>query len=281
MRYMVIRKADKDTEAGVMPDEKLIAAMTRYNETLVKAGVMLAGEGLQPSAKGVRIKFAGSKASVTDGPFTESKELIAGFSMFEVKSREEVLDWVKRWPPEDAGGNVELEVRELGCNAGLPGIPQSEAVASATSKQRYMVVLKSTPEMEAGVLTGPEKLEAMARRNAQSVKAGVLVAGEGLQPSSKGLRVKFSGGRPKVIDGPFAEAKELVAGFWIIQVGSRDEAIAWASSYPYAPGADAVVEVRKVFEAADFGDAFTPELREAEERMREHIVKSGRQLGNG
>lgn len=113
MRFMIIRKADRHTEAGELPSEELIAAMGRYNEELVKAGIMLAGEGLQPSVKGARIKFSGGKPQVTDGPFAEAKELIAGFTMIEVRSREEALEWVKRWPSLDGGGEVELELRQV------------------------------------------------------------------------------------------------------------------------------------------------------------------------
>jgi len=113
MRFMIIRKADKNTEAGVLPDENLLAAMGQYNEELVNAGIMLAGEGLQPSAKGARVKFSGGKPSVTDGPFSETKELIAGFTMIEVGSKEEAIEWVKRWPPLDGNGEVEIEIRQV------------------------------------------------------------------------------------------------------------------------------------------------------------------------
>ncbi|WP_019142932.1 YciI family protein [Noviherbaspirillum massiliense] len=113
MRFMIIRKADKDTEAGVMPSEQLLADMMKYNEELVKAGVMLAGEGLQPSSKGARIKFSKGKPTVIDGPFTEAKELIAGFTMIQARSKEEALEWVKRWPASDADGEVELELRQV------------------------------------------------------------------------------------------------------------------------------------------------------------------------
>jgi hypothetical protein len=113
MRFMIIRKADKDTEAGVLPSEALLGAMMRYNEDMVKAGVMLAGEGLHPSAKGARVRFKGGKPTVIDGPFAETKELIAGFSMIQVKSREEAIEWLKRWPAEDANGEVELELRQV------------------------------------------------------------------------------------------------------------------------------------------------------------------------
>lgn len=113
MRFMIIRKADQATEAGEMPSEELITAMMKYNEEMIQAGVMLAGEGLQPSAKGARIKFSGGKPTVLDGPFAETKELIAGFTMIQVKSKQEALEWVKRWPPLDAGGGVELELRQI------------------------------------------------------------------------------------------------------------------------------------------------------------------------
>nr|WP_242594038.1 YciI family protein [Corallococcus exiguus] len=110
---MIIRRADKDTEAGVLPDEKLLAAMGAYNEEMVKAGVMLQGEGLHPSSKGARVKFTNGKPAIVDGPFTETKELIAGFTLIQVKSRAEALEWLKRWPSMDAGGNVELELRQV------------------------------------------------------------------------------------------------------------------------------------------------------------------------
>jgi hypothetical protein len=113
MRFMIIRKADPNTEAGALPSEALIAAMGKYNEEMVKAGVMLAGDGLQPSAKGARVKFSRGKPTITDGPFAEAKELVAGYSIIQVKSKQEAVDWVKRWPPLDGDGNVEIEIRQL------------------------------------------------------------------------------------------------------------------------------------------------------------------------
>ena len=111
MRFMIIRKADKDTEAGVLPSQDLLAAMTKYNEDLARAGVLLQGEGLQPSSRGTRVKFSKGKPTVTDGPFAETKELIAGFTMIQVRSKEEAIEWVKRWPRED--GDPELEIRQV------------------------------------------------------------------------------------------------------------------------------------------------------------------------
>ena len=113
MRFMVIRKADRDTEAGALPTPELFAAMMQYHEEMIAAGVLLAGEGLQPSAAGARVKFSGGTPTVIDGPFTEAKELVAGFWIIEVASRDEALAWLKRWPTLDANGEVELELRPV------------------------------------------------------------------------------------------------------------------------------------------------------------------------
>jgi hypothetical protein len=134
---------------------------------------------------------------------------------------------------------------------------------------RFMVIVKADQDSEAGVLPSTELLAAMGKYNEELVKAGVMLAGEGLQPSSKGVRVKFSGKKRSVIDGPFAETKELVAGFWLWQCRSREEAIEWLKRAPFENGE---VEIRQVFEEEDFGEQFTPELREQEQRLREQIA---------
>ena len=113
MRFMILRKADQNTEAGALPSEKLLAAMGQYMEEMVKAGILLAGEGLRPTSDGVRVKFSHGKPSVTDGPFAEAKELVAGWSLIQVDSLEEAIKWVKRWPAEDGDGEVEIEIRRL------------------------------------------------------------------------------------------------------------------------------------------------------------------------
>jgi hypothetical protein len=137
---------------------------------------------------------------------------------------------------------------------------------------RFMVMVKASKDSEAGKLPSPELLEAMGKFNEELVKAGVMLAGEGLQSSSKGARVRFSGTKRIVIDGPFAETKELVAGFWLWQVKSKEEAIEWVKRCPNPmPGTEAEIEIRQVFEPADFAPALSPELREQEERQREKI----------
>jgi hypothetical protein len=134
-----------------------------------------------------------------------------------------------------------------------------------------MVMVKANKDTEAGVMPSQELLEEMGKYNEELAKAGVMLAGEGLHPSSRGARVRFSGDKRSVVDGPFAETKELVAGFWLIQVKSLEEAIEWVKRCPNPTGAEGEIEIRQVFEAEDFGEAFTPELRAAEERLRAQL----------
>ena len=138
---------------------------------------------------------------------------------------------------------------------------------------KFMVMVRATKESEAGVMPSEKLLTDMGKFNEEMVKAGVMLAGEGLQPSSKGARIRFSGKDRTVIDGPFAETKELIAGFWMIKVNSREEAIEWMKRCPNPFDGESEIEIRQVFEAEDFGKEFTPELREAEERMRAEIAR--------
>ena len=139
---------------------------------------------------------------------------------------------------------------------------------------RFMVIVKATKNSEAGMLPSEELLAAMGKFNEELVKAGVMLAGEGLHPSSKGKRVKFAGGRKTVVDGPFAETKELIAGFWLWQCKSLAEAVEWVKRCPDPmPGEESEIEIRQVFEAEDFGAEFTPELRAQEERTRAEAAR--------
>jgi hypothetical protein len=135
---------------------------------------------------------------------------------------------------------------------------------------RFMILVKADESSEAGVMPSAEMLTEMGKFNEELVKAGVMLAGEGLHPSSKGMRIRFSGKERTVTDGPFAETKELIAGFWLLQVKSRDEVLEWMKRAPFDGGTE--IEIRQVFEAEDFGPEFTPEARAAEERMRRQIA---------
>ncbi len=140
---------------------------------------------------------------------------------------------------------------------------------------RFMVIVKANEDSEAGVLPSEKLLTEMGRFNEELASAGVLLAGEGLHPSSKGVRVRFSEGKKTVLDGPFAETKELIAGFWLIQVDSLQEAIDWVKRIPNPHDEESEIEIRRVFEAEDFGEEFTPELRKQEERLRRNVASQG------
>jgi hypothetical protein len=137
---------------------------------------------------------------------------------------------------------------------------------------RFMIIVKATKDSEAGVMPSEQLLTEMGKYNEELVKAGIMLAGEGLQPSSKGARIRFSGNKRTVIDGPFAETKELIAGFWLWQVKSREEAIEWVKRCPNPMPGDSEIEIRQVFEAEDFGAEYTPELRAQEARQRAQLA---------
>jgi hypothetical protein len=138
---------------------------------------------------------------------------------------------------------------------------------------RFMIIVKADKNSEAGVMPDEQLLTAMGKFNEELARAGVLLAGEGLHPSSRGARVRFSGAERTVIDGPFAETKELIAGFWLWQVKSKEEAIEWVKRCPNPMLGESEIEIRQVFEAADFGEAFTPELQEQEQRIRDETAR--------
>ena len=273
MRFMMMIKGDEQSEAGVLPDEKLIEAMVRYNDELVKAGALLAAEGLQPSAKGARIRFRGGKPVVTDGPFAEAKEVIAGYWLIEAPSKAEAIEWAKRVPfeagesstPSDQGGQIELrqvfELEDFPVNEGESGWREQEAEYRAQYKsprpapglKQFIIFRMADRDTEAGVMPSEELLTAMGQYNEEMIKAGVMLTGEGLQPSAKGARVNYVRGKRTVVDGPFAEAKELIAGFTMIQVKSKEEALEWVKRWPALDGDGEVeLELREVFAGDEF-----------------------------
>jgi len=259
MRFMIFRKADAQTEAGLLPSTDLIEAMTAYNESLSRAGVLLAGEGLKPSSEGVRYHFADGEATVTDGPFAEAKELVAGFTTIQARSLDEAVAWARRWPVED--GDVTLEVRQV-----YEPVPSFGAPA-ADGRRQFVAILTHARE-EADGTTPTEAAEAeMGRLMAEAAEAGVLLEAGGLLPSSVGARVVFADGVPTVTDGPFAEAKEVIGGYAIYQAHSLDDLRPWSERFGRAIGTG-TSEIRPVYGAEDFGEAFTPELQAQEERLR-------------
>jgi len=287
MRFMVMVRATKDSEAGVLPDEKILAEMGKFNEELVKAGALLAAEGLQASSKGARVRCSKGKITVTDGPFAEAKELVAGFWLIQAKSMDEAVEWARRVPFQEG----EVEIRPLFELQDFPVDPaekpdgwreKEEQFRAAPSARkpgtiRFMGLLKADKDTEAGVLPDEKLLAAMGAFFEEGVKSGVILSGEGLHPSSKGARIRYSGSKRTVIDGPFSETKELIAGYAIIQVKSREEATQWTKRFVTvdAPGRyheESDCEIRQVFELEDFpvDPAEKPDgWRKVEQRLRD------------
>jgi hypothetical protein len=267
MRFMLLVKATRDYEAGALPDEKTLSGMLKFNEDLIKAGAWIDAARLHPSSKGTRVHYANGKFRVTDGPFAETKELIAGFCLFQAKSMEEAIDWAKRIPFHEG----EVEIRPLFELTDFPADPAEQPDGWREKEQlirdapparkpgttRYMGLLKADPDTEAGKLPDEKLLAAMGAFIEEGAKAGILLSGEGLQPSSKSARVQFSGSKRTVIDGPFAESKELVAGYAILQFTSKDEALEWTKRFvqvdaPGRYGGECECELRQIFEPEEF-----------------------------
>jgi hypothetical protein len=283
MRFMMLTKSDSKTEAGILPDQKLLTEMGKLNEEMMKAGALLSGEGLRPSSRGTRVRLSGRGSAVTstviDGPFAETNDLIAGFWLIQTKSKEEAIEWAKRVPGQDG----EIEIRALfeasdfpvdpsekpdgwreqevrfreaadGAPASAPGSPSPPARKPGTT--RFMVMLKADPKTESDALPNPETLSAMGALMTEYAMSGALLSGDGLKPTSKGARIKRAGSRRTVIDGPFTETKEIIAGYSMIQVKSMDEAIDFAKRWLpiHLQGAEAAaseIEIRPLYERSD------------------------------
>lgn len=297
MRFMMMIKSDKNTETGAMPDAEILVAMNKYNESLIQAGAMLSGEGLHPSSKGFRVRNSGRNISVTDGPFPEAKELVAGYWMIQAGSLDEAVEWATRVPFEadgpsaTSGGVGQIEIRqvfeldEFPVNENESGWRESEeefrantagsAPVEKPGTLRYLMIYKADEKSEAGVPPDEKLLADMGAGMQEMIDAGVLLAADGLHPSSKGKRVSFSNGKRTVTDGPFPETKELVAGFTMIQVKSKEEAIEWAKrGAAIVDGSE--IEARQIFQAEDFSPelhAEVPEVFEAEREFRERSAQ--------
>jgi hypothetical protein len=307
MRFMMLIKSDAPSEAGVMPKQEMLAAMGKFNEEMAAAGVMLGGEGLQPSAKGVRVRRqTDKKLTVIDGPFAEAKELVAGYWLIQAPSLKEAVGWAQRVPCVEDG---EIEVRRLWEMSDFPapdapapgddwrafesrfreehgqGESQSAAAPAVPSMpprkagtKRFMLMLKSDAAAESGNLPTEAAMNQMGELMEELGRSGALLSGEGLRPSREGARVRFSGGKRTVLDGPFSETKEMIAGYIMLQVPSLADAIAFAKRWlvihvETGAGIEAgELEVRQVFELDDLpADTSEGGWREREEKLREKL----------
>jgi hypothetical protein len=255
MQYMILRRADRQSEAArLSPEEsKLLFA------------------ALKPSDTAVRLTLGEGEPTVSHGPFPDPAEMIAGFAIIDVPGKEGAVEWLKRWPAAEQP--VELEIRESGCHAGCAGV----ATAGTPNEQgkRFAVLLRSSPDLESEAPVPQQALDTLGAHNDAQVKAGVLLAADGLRTSARGARVKVSKSAFSVVDGPFTEIKEMIAGFWLIRVPAMEDAIAWAKTNPYPTGPRVDVEIRELFETSQDIDRFTPDLQAAEQRIRAEQLEAG------
>jgi hypothetical protein len=246
----MMHKADRFSEAGIKPSHELIFKMGELIQEMAAAGVFLAGEGLQPSSKGVRLKFAQGKRTVTNGPLRGSNELVANFAVIQASSIDEAIEWASRYAK--IVGDVEIDI-------GLVSEPWDIGLGTKPEGQitRYLIMHKADHNSEAGIPLSPEKVVEMRRLIEEMQTAGALLSAEWIQPSSKGVRLKFAGSKRIVIDGPFTESKELIGGYSMVQVKSTEEAIEWASRFAKLLGdsreaAEVELDIRPLDEAWDF-----------------------------
>ena len=237
MRFISMHKSTRSMEAGEPPSPKLMAGLGPLMEEMMKAGIFLGGEGLRPSAQGVRLRFSGGKRTIAQGPLAGSNELVDRYLIVRTRTIDEAIEWATRF----ASGTTdsEIDVRPLTEPWDLGFMPKPEG-----APMRFMILHKSDASAEAGERPSPKRLAAMKKLTEDMAADGVLVATEALQPSSRGVRLLFRGGKRTIVDGPFTESKELVGGFSILEVKSRDEVVDWASRFAELIGEDLEIEIR-------------------------------------
>ncbi|WP_437319009.1 YciI family protein [Sorangium sp. So ce385] len=217
MRFMIMHRTDAQTEAGALPSPEFIARVGQLVGDLAKTGVLRDGEGLRPSSLGVRLRFAGGRRTVTRGPFGAASAVPAGFAILRVASLDEAIGWVTRFA--ELIGDVDIDIRPVTEAWDLGVAPKPEGLTTT----RYMAV-HCHDAADTGAPPAPKLVAEMGRLIEEMTRAGVLLAAQGLQPTAKGARIVSAGGKRTVIDGPFAESKELIGGYVIVDVPSLDDA---------------------------------------------------------
>jgi len=265
---MMIIKSDAKTEAGTAPDDAFGNAMGKYNQDMTDASVFVTAEGLYASSNGARVTLGNGKFDVKRGPFEQPEELVAGYWIIETGTKEEAIAWAKQCPFQvdgstyaDGTGQIELRPfietpegeEQL---AFMADDSSSSDGANGISKKRFISMVKSDAQTEAGEMPPPEVFMAMGAAMEPLMQNGILLAADGLQPSSQGTRLAFSGGQAVITDGPFAETKDLIGGYAILRVGSLDEAIGLTKEALQIEAmwrkAPIEFEVRQLYSESDF-----------------------------
>ena len=300
MRVIMLLKSDAQSEAGVPPHDQMLTDMGKYSEQLVNAGVLLGGEGLHASSKGAKIRIAKGKTTVLDGPFAEAKEVVAGYFMLKTKDLAEAIEWTKKLPGADYTPEAEAELRPLYETEDFPLDPSEQPggwrdqeiearkeletkVPGPEKGPRWISFLKADKNTEAELDPSTELLEKMGALMGEMQAQGLLISGEGLRASKHGAKVLLKNKKISVLDGPFTEAKEMIAGFSMFRAKTKAEAIEWARRclqiHMEGTGIDTgEIEVRQVFEAEEIPEtaeeaAGTSEWRERDMRVRERLAQ--------
>lgn len=270
MRYMLLRRSDPAHAAGQPLSAGERKALAGYARQMSDAGILHGCEHFEPGVGSVRLSIADGKASVAARSVSDSQELIAGFAIIDVPAREDALAWAARWPSTAGAGNsdanadggsggngvgagAEVEVRLSGCSGGCAQV--RTAPAPDAPGRRYAILLRSSNDLENETPVARARLDALDAHNAAEARAGVLLGADGLRSSAHGARVRLAAGKLTVLDGPFTEIKEMIAGYWLIRAPSLQDAIAWAARNPYPVGPLVEVDIRQVAELADAADS--------------------------
>ncbi|MFA9217208.1 MAG: YciI family protein [Sphingomonadaceae bacterium] len=257
MQFMIMRRSNQNTEEGKLPPA-------------IEPGIFL-----HPSAEGVRLLRKDGQWRTQPGPFAH-RELVASLTVIEAESFEDAVEQVRNWPVPDA--SALFEIRHAGCPGACLGFDEHGTAAGTLPRrdvryQRYVVMLRSDAQSEEDLAPAPEVVDLMNRYNEAAVQAGILLAGEGLKSSKESTRIQFCNSLTSVLDGPFTDVKELIAGYWMLQAESLQTAAAWAKLYPYPVDGDLVLEVREVCELPDYAVS-TPVMRKVEQQMRALYVEA-------
>ena len=222
MRFVMMHKANKDSEAGVPPAPEVVAAIGELMQEMVRAGVMLGGEGLRPSSNSVRLSIVDGRRSVARGPFARANGLIAGFIIIRAASMDEAVEWASRYAEIVDAAEIDIGLVTEPWDIGF--MPKPEGITTA----RFMIMRKADSRTESGAKPSGAVLAGIRKLTEEMLQAGVFISAEALEPSSKAVRLNYSNGQRTLMEGPFTETKELIGGYGLVQVASREEAVEWA-----------------------------------------------------
>ncbi|WP_410209585.1 YciI family protein [Aquirhabdus sp.] len=244
MRFLIIHQLDNPSAEAMAAEAALIKTMLRDDPVVVRSDVLLSSSRLHQQMPAARLQVTQAHAPVVLDPWMDTAEYTRSFLQIDVPDHEAALAWAQQWPVSHVDSVV--EVRAVGCPGGVHCVSGDIPAEVQPDTEHFMVIIHEESLLSEGTVPPQSVLDGMERYNIESVESGILLAGHGLHPSPDGTRVKFTAGKSSVIDGPFSESKELIAGYWLIQTKSKSEAIEWAKNYPFPVFNSATISVLPV-----------------------------------